>query len=265
MSSDLIPADRQERIHSLLREKGVAKVAELSRMFGVSELTIRRDLEVLERKEVLERTHGGAIYNQRMRQEPLYEQKYQLHRKQKEAIGKAAAGLVEDGDTLFINSGSTTREVIRNLTHRKIRVITSNISAVLEAGKSQIELILTGGMYRPRSNSLVGTLAALSLEQVYGSKAIIGVDGLSFKYGLTHPVLEEAEIARQMIERTPGPVIIVADHSKLGVVSNFVTTPLNKVNILVTDEGIDEEYMNNLKKESIEVVIAARSGNTHYG
>jgi len=225
-------------------------------MFGVSELTIRRDLDDLEKKEILERTHGGAVYNQRMRTEPLYEQKYRIRRREKEAIGQAAAKLIEDGDTLLINSGSTTREVIHNITRKKVRIITSNLGALFELKESDIELILIGGYYRYQSNSLVGTIASLSLKQVYGSKAIIGVDGISIKYGLTTPILEEAEIARQMIERTPGPIIVVADHSKVGVVSNFLTASIDKVSILVTDGGIDDGYRNDLENEGIKVVVA---------
>lgn len=252
----LIPADRRKRIQEIIQQKGVVKVAELSRLFGVSELTIRRDLDILERKDILERTHGGAVYNQRMRIEPLYEQKSRIHRKEKEAIGIATAQLIEDGDTLLINSGSTTREVIKYLKTRKVRIITSNMSALFEASDSSIELIFIGGYYRRQSNSLVGNLAFLSLQQVYGSKAIIGVDGISIKYGLTTPIMEEADIARQMIERTPGPVIVVADHSKIGVVSNFITAPLDKVDILVTDDRIDEGYKNDLEREGIKVIVA---------
>lgn len=252
----LIPADRRKRIQEIIQQKGIVKVAELSRLFGVSELTIRRDLDILERKDILERTHGGAVYSHRMKIEPLYEQKSRIHREEKEAIGRATAGIIEDGDTLLINSGSTTREVIKQLKNRQVRIITSNMSALFEVSEGSIELIFIGGYYRRQSNSLVGSLASLTLQQLYGSKAIIGVDGISIKYGLTTPIMEEAEIARQMIERTPGPVIVVADHSKIGVVSNFITAPLEKVDILVTDEKIDEGYRNDLENEGIKVIVA---------
>jgi len=257
MQSDFIPADRQKRIYDLLRKKGVVKVNELSKMLGVSDLTIRRDLDVLGSKKLLERTHGGAIYNYRMSREPLYNQKYRIHTEEKRAIGQAVIELVEEGDTLLINSGSTTHQVIHYLKEKKARIITSNLDAIPEARDSNIELILIGGLFRVQSNSLVGALASISLQQVYGSKAIIGVDGVSFKYGLTTPILEEAEVARKMIDCTPGTVIVVADHSKMGVVSNFVTAPIDKVNILVTDDKIDDEYRNSLEKIGIRVVVAS--------
>jgi DeoR family fructose operon transcriptional repressor len=256
MAALLIPADRQKQIHSLLVKKGVVAVTDLAGMLGVSELTIRRDLEELNRKGLLERTHGGAVLNQRISIEPLYQQKDAAHKGEKEAIGRAGAELAADGDTLLINSGSTTLEVIRHLKRKKVRIITSNLGAVGELTGGDLECILVGGMYRPRSNSLVGAMASLSLQQVYGSKAFIGVDGISVKYGLTTPILEEAEIARQMIERTPGPVIVVADHSKLGLVSNFVTAPIEKINILITDAGIESEFRQALEKIGIKIVIA---------
>jgi len=257
MSSSLIPADRQKRIYNLLREQGVVKVNDISKLLGVSELTIRRDLDLLEKKEILERTHGGAIYNQRMPIEPLYEQKHKLHKEEKKKIGRYAAELIEEGDTILINSGSTTLEVIHNLRNKSVRVITNNLGAVFEAGESKIELLMPGGLFRVQSNSLVGDFTQILLKRVYGSKAIIGVDGVSIKYGLTTPILEEAEVANNMIESTVGEVIVVADHSKLGVVSNFVSAPMKKVNILVTDDKIDDEYRNSLEKIGIRVVIAS--------
>ncbi len=256
MTSGFIPADRQKRIERLLQERGVVKVTDLSSLLSVSEITIRRDLDALERKGNLERTHGGAVYNQRMRIEPRYAQKDAIHREQKEAIGRAAAKLVEAGDTLLINSGSTTKQVIRSLKMSQARIITSNLGAVIEAQDSEMELILIGGLLRRQSNSLVGSLATISLQQVYGSKAFIGVDGLSVKYGLTTPILEEAEIAREMINRTPGPVVVVADHSKLSVVSNFMTAPIDQVDMLVTDQGLNNELREELEKIGIKVIIA---------
>jgi len=256
VNSGYIPADRQKRIQRLLQEKGVVKVTDLSALLGVSEITIRRDLDTLERNGELERTHGGAVYNQRMRIEPRYAQKDSIHREEKEAIGRAAAKLVEAGDTLLINSGSTTKQVIRSLKISQARIITSNLGAVIEAQESEMELILIGGLLRSQSNSLVGSLATLSLQQVYGNKAFIGVDGLSVKYGLTTPILEEAEIAREMIRRTPGPVIVVADHSKLSVVSNFMTAPIDQVDMLVTDQGLNNELREELEKIGIKVIIA---------
>jgi DeoR family fructose operon transcriptional repressor len=256
MKQNYIPADRQTRIQNLIQEKGVVKVIELSRMFHVTELTIRRDLDLLEKKGVLDRTHGGAILRHRMKTEPLYTEKDRILRLEKQAIGRKINDLVEPGDTLLVNTGSTTSQVLRHLSVKPLRVITSNANALLEVTDPDIELILTGGVFRRQSNSLIGCLAHSVLGKVCGSKAIIGVDGLSIKFGLTTPIQQEAEVTRMMMERTQGPVVVVADHSKMGVVSNFVTAPIKKINILVTDAGIKPDFTKMLQELGIQVVIA---------
>jgi DeoR family fructose operon transcriptional repressor len=256
MAEGYIPADRQARIQKMIQDNGIVKVGELSKLFGVTELTIRRDLDVLEEQGILDRTHGGAILRHRVRIEPLYSEKDQINRREKELIGRAVNLLVEEGDTLLINTGSTISQVLKNLSGQQIRVITSNAGAVVELQDPNIELILTGGMFRRQSNSLIGGFTQCMLQQVCGSKAIIGIDGISLQYGLTTPIHQEAEIGRLMIERTQGPVIVVADHSKLGIVSNFVTASLEAVSILVTDGKAKPEFIEELKQRDIEVVIA---------
>ena len=253
----MLPAERRNRILNQLRTAGAVRVGDLSELLDVSEITIRRDLEQMELEGLLERTHGGAIFNQRIRLEPLFSEKHRAHQAEKRQIGAAAARLVQDGDTLLVNSGSTTLQLLRHLNgKRDLKVITSNMSAFVEAQGAQMELLLVGGSYRAQSNSLVGPLALLSLQQVFAGKCFIGVDGVSLKYGMTTPNLQEAEVARTMIERTRGQVIILADHSKIGVVADFVTAPLDKVDILVTDSGIHPEYVDELRALGVEVVVA---------
>ncbi len=251
-----IPAERQSKIRSIIEEKGVVKVIDLSKAFNVTELTIRRDLDVLEREGILDRTHGGAILRHRMKTEPLYTEKDQIHRQEKECIGKAVNRLVTAGDTLLINTGSTTSQVLRHLSGKSLRVITSNGNALREVTDPDIELILTGGLYRRESNSMIGLFTHSLLNQVCGSKAIIGVDGLSIKFGLTTPIQQEAEVTRLMIEQTQGPVIVVTDHTKIGVVSNFVTAPIQNIDILITDSGIKPDFKKMLEDIGIQVIIA---------
>ncbi|MFQ5814007.1 MAG: DeoR/GlpR family DNA-binding transcription regulator, partial [Anaerolineae bacterium] len=143
MPRDLIPAERRNRILETLRAQGSVRVSTLGGLLGVAEVTIRRDLERLERQGLLERTHGGAIYSHRMRLEPRYTEKYLLHQDEKRAIGAAAAALVEDGDTLLINSGSTTLQIFRHLAGKEVRVVTSNMGVGREAAGLGLEIILT--------------------------------------------------------------------------------------------------------------------------
>lgn len=255
MGSEYIPAERHEVIADLLRKNSVVTVSQLKRMLSVSEITIRRDLDILEGKGLLERTRGGAIGIRRMSTEPLYDQKDRSERVEKMAIGKAAATLIEPGDTVLVNSGSTSLQALRQIHGEAVRIITSNVGALIDP-PSDPEIMLIGGVYRPRSNSLVGMFASLCLAHVYGNKAIIGVDGISSKYGLTTPIHHEAEVASLMIERTRGTVIVVADHTKIGVVSNFVSARIEAVDILVTDSGFEEEYREELERAGVQIIVA---------
>jgi DeoR/GlpR family transcriptional regulator of sugar metabolism len=260
MGKALIPAERRQRIQDLLRSHHVVSSAALSGLLGASEATIRRDLEWLEAQGLLERTHGGAILSRSLSSEPPYVSSEQTHPDEKRWIGRAAASLVESGDTVFINSGTTAAEVLRHVWQRddleRVTVVTNHVGAVLEAPDGRFEIMLLGGLFRPRSHSVVGVSAVESLRQVYASKCIIGVDGLSIRHHLTTPVGAEAEIAKVMIERTQGKVVIVADHSKWGVVSNFQVARLEQVHMLVVDEGMDSKAISELGTRSIRVITA---------
>ncbi len=251
-----LPPERHRRILDLLRERQVVRVATLSEVLGVSEVTVRRDLEALERRGLLERTHGGAVLVQRIRTEPRYLEAIVSHPEEKRAIGRAAAALVEPGDTIFLNGGTTTLEVFRHLTAANVRVITNHVGMALEAADRDLEVIVVGGRFRAPSSSVVGPFATEALRRVHADKAFIGVEGISLRSGLTTPSSHEAEIARLMIERTRGEVSIVADHSKLGVVADFVIAPLSDVDRIVVDGGIEDEYREQLAQAEVEVLIA---------
>jgi len=259
MTKPLIPAQRRDKIQEYLATHQIARTADLCSLLDASEATVRRDLEWLEAEGILERTHGGAILNQRMMFEPEYIQRAQRNPEEKSRIGELAASLIEDGDIVFINSGSTTTQVIRNIRdHSKTSVFSNNVNAALEVSESAgFHYYLIGGEFSSRSNSLTGRFAMENLRQVYANKAIIGVDGISLKHGCTVPTNAEAEIVRQMIERTRGQVIIVADRSKWGVVSNFQVATIDEIDKLVTDHGIDSSAIESLKEREIETLVAS--------
>ena len=209
-------------------------------MLETSEATVRRDLEWLEQEGILERTHGGAILSQRMTFEPEYQQRAQVIPDEKRSIGALAASLIEKNDIVFINSGTTTTQVIRHMrSDPSISIFTNNLSGAFEVGEPGFQHYLVGGEFQPRSNSLAGRFAIENLEQVYANKTILGVDGISVKHGCTVPSNAEAEIVRQMIKQTKGEIIIVADHSKWGVVSNFQIAAIDEMDKVVTDAEFD--------------------------
>jgi DeoR family transcriptional regulator, fructose operon transcriptional repressor len=258
MGKSLIPAQRRERIQEYLAIHKIVRMDDLNRMLGASEATVRRDLEWLEREGVLERTHGGAILSQRMTLEPEYKQRANTNPEQKRLIGELAASLIEDGDVVFINSGTTTTQVIRHIRKNAgITVISNNINAALEAGEAGFTHHLVGGEFQPHSNSVAGRFAIDNLRQVYADKAVLGVDGISLLHGCTVPSNAEAEVVKQMIERTHGKIFIVADHSKWGVVSNFQIASIDEIDKLITDEGIDASTLESLAAHSVEILIAS--------
>ncbi len=258
MSKPLIPAQRRDRIQEYLALNKIARTADLCSILETSEATVRRDLEWLEQEGILERTHGGAIMSQRMIFEPEYQQRVQRYPEQKRNIGALAATLIEKDDIVFLNSGSTTTQVMRHTrSDPSISVFTNNLIGALEVGDPGFHHYLVGGEFQPRSNSLAGRFAIENLGQVYANKTILGVDGISLKHGCTVPSNAEAEVIRQMIKHTKGEIIIVADHSKWGVVSNFQIAAIDEVDKLITDEMFNAGAVEALENHGVTVLVAA--------
>lgn len=260
MSKPLIPAQRRDRIQEFLAANKIARTADLCALLDASEATVRRDLEWLEQEGFLERTHGGAILSQRMSSEPGYQQRVLTFPEEKRHIGVFAASLVAPNDVIFINSGTTTTEVIRHMRpDHTVSVFTNNLTAALEVGEPGFQYFVIGGEFQPRSNSLAGRFAVENLAQVFADKAILGIDGISLKHGCTVPSNAEAELVRQMIKQTRGETIVVADHSKWGVVSNFQIAPISAITRLITDAGMDPLGVDSLEAQGVRVLVADSS------
>ncbi|MCK5737290.1 MAG: DeoR/GlpR transcriptional regulator [Spirochaetaceae bacterium] len=251
-----IPAQRRQLILAELSTAGAVRVDELGRRFDVSEMTVRRDLDALEAEGLLERTHGGAIALKAVTGERHYRDKDEENREEKEAIGRMAAELVGENETVLINSGSTTRYVIRYLASRKdIRIITNNLAAVAELpDETSAEILLLGGRFRNASGCVVGDWAEKQLENLSPSRAILGADGISLKEGLSSPIPEEAALTRLMIERTRGPVTIVADAGKIGKICSFGIVGLSEISELVTDAEAEDHWVQDFAAIGVKVV-----------
>lgn len=258
MSKPLIPAQRRERIQNYLTVHRIAPISELSELLFVSEATIRRDLEWMESEGILVRTHGGAILNQRLQFEPEYQLRAQKNVEEKRAIGALAASMIGDGEIVFINSGTTTTHLIRQIkAGTSCTVVTNNLTAALEISDGDFNLVLTGGTFQPKSNSVAGRFAIENLSQIYADQAFIGIDGVTTKHGFTVPSSAEAEVIRLMISRTKGPVNIVTDYSKWGVVSNFEIAKIDQVNRIITDDRLGPIAQEALANRAVEVLIAS--------
>jgi DeoR/GlpR family transcriptional regulator of sugar metabolism len=257
MGKILIPAQRRKVIQEYLAIHTIASIFELSELVETSEATIRRDLEQMEVIGLLERTSGGAIHQTRMNLESAYDTRAISYPDEKQQIGAQAAAMIETGDVVFINSGSTTTQILHHIPKdAQVTVITNNTSAAFELEKEvSYEIIMLGGNLNNKVHAVTGQFALDNLSQVYADKFFFGVDGISPRYGCTVPTNTEAEIIRSMIARTRGLVAVVTDHSKWGVVSNFEVASLEQIHTLITDDGIDQEAYGQLVSKSVDIII----------
>jgi DeoR/GlpR family transcriptional regulator of sugar metabolism len=245
---------RQRKILEMVYERKAVSAEELVREFGVSRITIRRDLQALADARWIERTRGGAQRLPDVQLEALFESKDRTAKREKAAIGSHVAALIPEHQTVFLNGGSTTLEVARHLKGRHLRVVTNNAACVgLELGPG-IELILLGGEYRPQSRSLVGALTVAALQAVYSGITVLGINGVSVKRGCTTAVQPETAVNQAMIANSSGQIVVVADHHKLGTVSSFLTCPIDRVDLLVTDWRAPVALCDELATAGLQVV-----------
>jgi DeoR family transcriptional regulator, fructose operon transcriptional repressor len=245
---------RHRKILELLFEKGIVSADELAKEFGVSKITIRRDLDALASKHLLERTRGGAAALPHAMMESMFEQKDSVAKREKALIGRYVASLVKENDTIFLNAGSTTLEVLKHLGTTKVNVITNNAAATGIDVNPAVELIMLGGEYRPQSRSLIGELTLIGIRHAFANLTILGVNGINLK-GCTSAVYQETTVNSTMMEQTSGKIVIVADHSKINAVSSFLTCPLARINLLVTDWLSPPLFLEQLEEAGVEVAV----------
>ena len=232
------------------------RVSDLSKRVGVSEITIRRDLEALEAAGILIRHHGGARLADQVALQPEEKRADDGRLIQKAQIADIAADMVGDHSTLFINAGTTTLEVIRRVCRKSIRIITNNTLATSIVGEGPAELICTGGEYNPRTYSFIGELAMPLLNKVYASTCILGVNGISSAHGVTTHDYKETLINDLMLRRCNGKRIVVADGSKIGRSFCFTSTSFANIDLLITDASADAEELRGIEQAGVQIIIA---------
>ena len=252
-----LPAERLQRILEILREEFSIRSSDLSQLLCVSEMTIRRDLDVLEKKGLVERTHGGAVFMQeRMASKFQYRNSINVNPEQKKQIARKAASMIEPSDIIYIGEGTTASMVIRFVEPAMpFTIFTNNLGVITEMENTSAELVLLGGTYNFITHSLSGSLTMEMIRQVNATKVFLGADGLSLSAGLTTPNLEIAVIQRSMIRHTRGQVIVMADHPKFGLVAEMSVVPLKHIDVLVTNRKISVDFQKDLDKMGVQVVI----------
>jgi len=248
---------RYETTLGLLQEKGELSVVELSERTGASPMTIRRDLQVLEQEGVLRRVHGGAISLMSRGDLPPYSVREKRAMEAKKRIGQAAASMIGERETVIIDVGTTTLEAARALRGRRnLTVITPSLHIANVLAKEQgIRLMVTGGTVTQGDLSLIGDLAEDAFVRLRFDTLVMGVGGVDAEVGCTEFNSDDARVKRAALA-TVRRCIVVADSSKLGVVTFARVCPLDSVGVVITDAGAQPEQVAALESTHVEVVVA---------
>jgi DeoR family transcriptional regulator of aga operon len=253
----MLSEERQRAILELLHRDGRVLVIDLAKQFRTSQVTIRKDLEILHVKGRVHRTHGGALpARDGALEDPTLREKEKLHRKEKLQIAAAAARMVTEGQVVILDSGTTTTAIaraLRNLQH--LTIITNAVNIAAELSGSSLEVILTGGNLRKNSFSLVGPIAEETLHKLHADILFLGVDGFDVHYGLSTPNLLESKVNRAMIEISK-TAVAVCDSSKFGKRSLSLIAPTASLQHVITDGAIPKTDLSALKKAGVVVTIA---------
>ena len=246
---------RRAQIINILNENPQMKVENLAELLDVSSITIRRDLQLLESQGLVKRLYGKVTIADSL--QAVAPANAPSHLREMQAIGLyAAKNMISNGDTIFMNSGQTTRQVLDYIDAEKdVTVITNNLLAINTDVPSNVHIMITGGELLHAHNTLAGEFAIPSLETVIASKTFLGVDGISSQRGLTTGTIQTVVVARTMMKHCNGPVIVLADSRKIGARLNFHFGDLKDISYLVTDTKADPEEISRIQEAGVKVIL----------
>ena len=248
---------RRAQIVAWLEGHDLAEVEELSRQFGVSLVTIRKDLTALEQRGLWRRTHGGALYSQKTLYNPTIREKLRLNRSLKQAIAQRALSLITEGDSLFLDSGSTTLELAKAMKHqfRSLYILTNSIPVASELADSRWDVLVLGGNLRPRSLALIGPATERALEVYRADKAFLAATGVTLEHGYSTPNPLEAPTKRAMLKAAKQAYAVV-DSSKLGHAALASFAALEEVEALITDDQAPARFLESLEQRGLGFLLA---------
>ncbi|MGZ4292348.1 MAG: DeoR/GlpR family DNA-binding transcription regulator [Gaiellaceae bacterium] len=254
------PSLRRERMLAEIKEREFVRVGELSRRFGVSEVTVRGDLDSLAAKGKVHRVRGGAIPRLMARQEQPFENSVSSFTAEKVAIGQAAAALLEDGETVLIDVGTTAAAAARAIAARTeledVVVFTNGLKTALELepASPRITVVVLGGTLRPLQHSLVDPLATLILDQISAKTVLLGCNGVDPVGGVTNINLPEAEMKKRMLAAAARRIVL-ADGSKLGRVEVARLCDIGEVDMVITGRSADPAVVDALSDRGCDVLV----------
>jgi DeoR family fructose operon transcriptional repressor len=257
----MLPEERQARILEMLQEQknGMVTVSALSEFFGISGMTVRRDLDRLEEAGMVKRVHGGAISNDGLLYEKPFLTREDERYDQKTEIGHIAAQMIRDGQALILDAGTTTREIARNLTERRdLTVVTNSIPvAIVLSSYLGVQTIMLGGMLKHKELCMVGPPVVNELSQILVDKLFLSASGFSLEHGATDPDIREAQVKKAMIPSAK-EVILVVDSAKYGRADFAKIVPIGAIQKIVTDDGLPAKAIAALEAEGVQVLTPAR-------
>jgi len=249
---------RREKIFELIEEDGSAKVVELAKIFKVTEPTIRQDLEKLEKDGLVSREHGGAYLKNIESQVRNFSLANQQNIDKKEKIAQKCLEFIESGDSIILDSGSTTTEIAKKLKgFKNLRVITNALNIAMMLGSEPgIELVVTGGEFKPPTLSLTGQKAADFFKGINVQKLFLATAGLSLKSGLTYPSISDLVVKKAMIEAAE-TTYLVADSTKIGKSAFASLGALSLIDFIITDAYLEDKHREVFRQNEIELIIAS--------
>ena len=255
MSAFVSGKDRQQQITQLVERQQRISVADLCKLFSISEATARRDLEALAQQGKVDRVHGGAISISNAPPELPILDREKEENEAKRQIGQAASGLIQEGETIFLGSGTTVLELARILKTRKgLTIITNSLPVLNQLSGTENTIVCLGGVLRLTELSFIGHITEQSLAEVRTDKVFIGTRGISLEHGLTNDYLPETLTDRAIL-RAGIEIIILADHVKFGRVATAMLAPVESVNTIITDKLTSKDFIRDLENLGLRVMV----------
>ena len=254
----MLPAERRQKILDVITRELTIRVSSLGETMGVSEMTIRRDLDFLAERGLVERTHGGAVFSKRRPPGRFeYQRSVQTNPEERGRIARAAAALIEPNDMVYLGEGASAVEMLHFIDpEMPFTIVTNNLGVVPRIQDQSVETIFLGGVYVRETHAVAGPITLEQIRLINATKVFLGVDGLSLRSGLTTPNLDIAAIERKMIKQTRGQVVALADHSKFGLVAEWVVASVDQIDILITDRKAPGGFEKDLKELGVKIIVA---------
>lgn len=255
-----IPEKRRIEIKNLIQQEKTVSVEKIANLFNISPITVRRDLEKLQDRGLISKVHGGAMVRDSLEPEPVFKERVNLFKVEKDRIAKEAAKRINDGDSIIIESGTTCQALVKNLASKNnLKIATAGISVAAELLdllniRKDFEISVCGGMLRPGSSIYVGPHAVNFFNSINVDKSFVGAVAISVKKGLSTATQFDAELSKAIIN-SAREVIMLADSSKFETQSYINFMPLTKINEIITDSNLNKEVAQKIKKLGVKLTM----------